>query len=324
VGHSNHYASWAFFTLLAVRALMGVVSAPMYPASAAAVGRWVAPESRSRTNGLITGGALIGVAASPPLFGALMDLVDWPMAFLLSAAPTFALASIWIAVAPRNSRDRLPRETDTTGWWRLLSHRGLALLTLSYAAVGYFQYLFFYWMTYYFDKVLQLPESASRGYAALPPLAMAVGMPLGGWLGDRLERRLGARKGRALMPMAGMTAGGLLLLCGVFAREPGWIVAWFSLALGAVGTSEGAFWVTAVELGERRGGSSAALLNTGGNAGGMLAPVITPWVGEWFGWGWAVGLGGLICLTGVLLWLGVAPPESKPSKVDLDGSSTLC
>jgi dipeptide/tripeptide permease len=69
--------------------------------------------------------------------------------------------------------------------------------------------------------------------------------------------------------------------------------------------SEGPFWASAVELGGRRGGSSAALFNTGGNAGGLLAPFVTPWVGERFGWGSAVALGALICLVGVVLWFWI-------------------
>ena len=63
--------------------------------------------------------------------------------------------------------------------------------------------------------------------------------------------------------------------------------------------------MTAIELGVRRGGSSAAILNTGGNAGGMLAPILTPWIGQLYGWGYAIGLGAMICLLGVLFWLGI-------------------
>jgi MFS family permease len=109
--------------------------------------------------------------------------------------------------------------------------------------------------------------------------------------------------------MAGMTSGALLLMLGAVAREPAWIVFWFALALGAVGASEGPFWATAVELGGRRGGSSAAFFNTGGNAGGLLAPVVTPIIGQRFGWGWAVGIGGVICLAGVVLWFWIDPDE---------------
>jgi ACS family D-galactonate transporter-like MFS transporter len=185
---------------------------------------------------------------------------------------------------------------------------------LSYGTVGYFQYLFFYWMNFYFQTVLKLPEGTSRKYAAIPPLAMAAGMPLGGWLSDRLERASGSVRTRRIVPMAGMTAGALLLILGAFSQSPEWIVFWFALALGAVGAAEGPFWATVVELGGRRGGSAAALFNTGGNAGGLLAPIVTPLVGQYLGWGYAVGLGGVICLLGVILWFWIDPAEQPLEK----------
>ncbi len=311
----------AFIALVVVRGLMGIVSAPLYPACAAAVGHWEPPGSRSRANGLVNGSALIGVAITPLVFGALIDRLDWPAAFLIAACVTLVLALVWYVLMSTDSEPRIrvgevtawteKQPGDHSPWWLLLQNRSLLLLTLSYGAVNYFQYLFFYWMNYYFQTVLKLPGSRSRAYAAIPPLAMAVGMPLGGWLTDRLEEAFGPRRGRKIVPMAGMLSGAGLLILGVLARDPAWIVTWFALALGAVGTAEGAFWVTAIELGRRRGGSSAAILNTGGNAGGMLAPVLTPWIGELCGWGYAVGLGALISLLGVLLWVGIEVEENS-------------
>jgi MFS family permease len=319
VGLTTADGAAAYVALVVVRGLMGAVSAPLYPACAAAVGRWVPSGSRSRTNGMINGAALIGVAITPLVFGWLIRRYDWPGAFLVAALVTAELAVVWSVTVTdgagkadsgsEGGSGRTPRALAE--WLELLADRSLVLLTLSYAAVGYFQYLFFYWMNYYFQRVLVLPEATSHFYAAIPPLAMAVGMPLGGWLGDQLERVLGPRTGRRLVPMAGMTAGALLLTLGVFAREPAWIVTWFALALGAVGMAEGPFWVSAVEVGGRRGGSAAAILNTGGNAGGMLAPVVTPWVGENYGWAYAVSLGAVVCISGVLLWLGVRSGTRK-------------
>lgn len=134
-------------------------------------------------------------------------------------------------------------------------------------------------------------------------------MPLGGWLSDRLKHARGTPASRKIVPMAGMAVGAVLLLFGVLAREPAWIVAWFALALLAVGMAEGPSWATAVDLGGRRGGSSAAVFNFGGNAGGILARIVTPWIGQLLGWGYAVALGGLICLAGVVLWFWIDPHE---------------
>jgi len=309
-----------FIALLVVRGLMGIVSAPLYPACAAAVGRWVPAGSRTRANGLVNGSALIGVAITPVVFGALIDRLGWPAAFLIAACVTLVLSLVWYVFAgtDREQQERGDGDGDGTDnqaedhspWWILLKNRSLVLLTLSYGAVNYFQYLFFYWMNYYFQTVLKLPAPRSRAYAAIPPLAMALGMPLGGWLTDRLEHVFGPRRGRKVVPMVGMLAGAGLLILGIFARDPAWIVTWFALALGAVGTAEGAFWVTAIEIGRQRGGSSAAFLNTGGNAGGMLAPALTPLIGQLYGWGYAVGLGAMISVLGVLFWLGIEIGES--------------
>jgi MFS transporter, ACS family, D-galactonate transporter len=304
-----------FFGLVVVRGLLGVVFSPLHPGSARAVGLWVPSDWRSRTNGLVNGSALLGIAVTPLVFGALIDRVDWPFAFVIAGGFTAVLALIWMTLAtdqPHPTEAPLVAnvpETNVESLRDLFTRRSLVLLTLSYGAVGYFQYLFFYWMTYYFQTVLELPERQSRFYAAIPPLAMAAGMPLGGWLSDRLERTIATPRSRCIVPMAGMTAGALLLTLGAFAQEPAWIVFWFALALGAVGASEGPFWATAVELGGRRGGSSAAFFNTGGNAGGMLAPVITPLIGRQFGWGYAVGVGALVCLVGVVLWFWIDPRE---------------
>jgi MFS family permease len=306
-----------FFGLLVVRGLMGIFSSPLHPSSARSIGQWVSPGSRSRMNGLVNGAALVGIAATPTGFGMLINRVGWPAAFLIMGGLTTIVALIWSILArdgPDASREIAEEtvELRPDAWHDLLRHRSLMLLTLVYAAIGYFQYMFFYWMNYYFESVLQLPEQESHYYAAIPPLAMAVGMPLGGWLSDQLEHRGKATWLRKVVPMAGMAAGAALLIAGVFAQEPEWIVTWFALALGAVGMAEGPSWATAIELGGRRGGSSAAIFNTGGNAGGILAPIITPVVGQLLGWGYAVALGALICVAGLVLWIWIEPGKPSP------------
>jgi MFS family permease len=162
-------------------------------------------------------------------------------------------------------------------------------------------------MHYYFETILELGKGDSRFYAGIPPLTMALSMPLGGWLSDRLCGLWGPRAGRALVAAGGMIAGAGFLFLGVLAREPAWIVFWFSLALGAMGFFEAAAWTAAIEIGGRRGGTTAGIVNTGGNLGGMISPTVTPWVGGLLGWQWGIGLGGVVCLLGVLCWLGIDP-----------------
>ncbi|MGE5191299.1 MAG: MFS transporter [Deltaproteobacteria bacterium] len=199
------------------------------------------------------------------------------------------------------------------GLLSLLRNRSLVLLTISYATGSYFQYLFFYWMQYYFDEVLKLGKADGRLYATLPTLAMAAGMMSGGWIADRIQLRIGGWRGRALVPVCGMIASAVLLGAGILGGRPGWVVTCFALAMGALGVSEAPFWVTGIELGSRRGGLSAAILNTGGNAGGILAPVITPLFSKYFGWQAGLGLAGVLCIFGAALWWWIDPNERQPA-----------
>jgi MFS family permease len=326
-------AGMIWYALVAARGLMGVASAPIYPGCAEAVRDWFPPGRRALPSGLITAAAPLGIVAAPIAFGELIRQFEWPAAFLIAGAATAQLAGIWAWFAT-NRPDEHPWVNEaeralirgagpddstedagepSTGWSALFADRGLILLTLSYGAVSYFQYLFVYWMDFYFLRILELGESTSASYAALPQVAWGVGMPLGGWLSGRAERAFGPRA-RAWVAAGGMVAGAGLLGLGTLAREPAWIVACFTPALGAIGVTESLFWVTAVERGGRRGGTAAAIMNTGGNGGGLIAPVLTPWVGAHLGWPAAIGLGGLVSLLGAACWLGIVP--AKPGRAE--------
>jgi sugar phosphate permease len=203
-----------------------------------------------------------------------------------------------------------------------LLNRNVLLLTLSYAAVGYLEYLFFFWMNHYFGTILEVPKERSRVYTAVLFLTMAVGMIAGGWISDRLARRFGPWSGRAVVPMAGMTLGAVFLGLGVTAESIGWIVFWLALALAAVGATEAPTWTAAVEAGGGKGGTAAAVVNTGGNLGGFVAPVLTPLVShavrdgfglsDQAGWQWGISLAGVFCLSGAALWWWFDPKRSAP------------
>lgn len=330
-----------------VRGTMGLVSAPLHPACARAVASWFPFAQRSWANGLVTAAAIAGVALSYPGFGWLIRRFDWPAAFLVCSGLTLLLTWIWsyqstddparhpsvnraervwirsgataganlapIGVGgPEDAAMGGPkmdssRAEPARGWTALLADRSLLLLTFSYAAVGYFQYLFVYWMQFYLEKVLKVEATQSKYYASLLQVGLAVGMPLGGWVSGRLARSLGVRWGRASVSGGGMVLSATLLGLGVWARDPAWIVLWFALAHVAIGASEGPIWATAVDIGAEQGGTAAAICNTGGNLGGLLAPMLTPWISEKLGWPVGIGVGGLICLLGAVCWVWINP-----------------
>jgi MFS family permease len=200
----------------------------------------------------------------------------------------------------------------------LLRRRSVICITISYAAYGYFQYLFFYWITYYFETIRHEDKSVSRWYSTVITLAMGVGMIGGGWLADHVPRSFSPWARRAFVPIVGMFAAGGVFELGILGGTPQTTLLAFAVAAALIGACEGAFWTTAVELGGSLGGTAAGMLNTGGNAGGALSPYLTPLLSGFFTKlygaevGWRLGLavaGGIVALGG-LLWWGVDPAEN--------------
>jgi sugar phosphate permease len=324
-------AAAALPAFIIIRGALGLATVPMHPGAARTVSIWLTPARRAWGNGMVGGAALMGIASTYYLFGFLMGLLDWPGVFLISGLATLVVTIVWMATTTDGPSDAaaescsqpIPDEASksidcdapparVSGFTELaplLRDRNLILVTASYAAVGYFQYLFFYWMESYFKDVLGLTEETSRLYSTIPNLAMAVGMIAGGSVSDCLERAWGARWGRAAVPIGGMLASALFASAGVHLASPAAAMACFALAMGALGMAEGPFWKTAIEIGGRRGGISGAFFNTGGNAGGTLAPYVTPLLGEAYGWQSGIELACLFCVLGAILWLWIVPAK---------------
>jgi MFS transporter, ACS family, D-galactonate transporter len=330
VGLAIASSTAAYIAFLVIRGSMGLVSAPLHPAAARAVSLGIPFYQRSAANGLITGAALFGIASTYVLFFLMIKWLGWPIAFISSGLATAIVAVLWNKYAT-SDLERVPTiatspvalgaEPDAPMSGGILDYlrrnKNLLLLASSYAAVGYFQYLFFYWIPHYFAKVLQLEEMAAQLSSAIPSVAMAIGMSLGGVISDRVLVMFGWRAARAGLAMVSMLASAGLLLVGIYATEnPFWIVTWLSLALGVLGLVEGSFWVTAVEVGGARGGLSAGIFNTGGNLGGLLAPIVTPWVSTTLGYGWpaAIAIGSIVCVAGAVAWIWIDDPSGQASK----------
>jgi len=317
----------AWWWIAAVRGSMGICSAPLYPSTSRTVGNWFGRAEQPLANALVTAAAALGIAAAFKGMSWLSERpgVGWRGAFVIAGAATGPVLALWAFLGRSRPEPQAPGEAvphsgaGTMSLARLFDHRGILALTLSYLALGYLQYIFFYWIKFYFQDILKLGESGSANYTFITDISMMVFTPLGGLLSGPLIRRWGLRRGLRIVPMAGMTLAAIFLLVGTVSTTIPWIVVSFSLALGFLGMSEGPFWTAAVRLGGRFGATTAGFMNTGGNLGGLLSPFLTPSIAEWvnrsswgqaagdpaLGWTAALMVGSFICLAGALFWLRV-------------------
>jgi MFS family permease len=200
--------------------------------------------------------------------------------------------------------------------WSLMRQSNLWLIALSYAAYGYFQYLFFYWMGYYFKEVLHVPEVEARWTTFWILLAQGAGMAIGGWSTDSVCRALGTANGRRVIVMTGMGLGALFGLLAVNLTEQRQVAICLAVSMAALGLCEGVFWTTATEISARGKGFSAAFMNTGGNLGGLVSPVLTPLLAQSLGWPGAITVACAVAGLGGSLWLLISPTVHDPSPSD--------
>lgn len=311
--------------LLSIRCVAGLCNAPLHPGAAHVVSDVIGSRGRATANGMVTAGALVGIACCYPVFGWLIDHVGWPAAFLVGGAALGLVGLIWCVTCvrhlpaparpPASDADELDAPRAGLAERILIRRRDLWLLTLSYAAFGYFQYLFFYWMNYYFEKVLHVPDVDARRAAFFITLAQGAGMALGGWSTDFVCSRLGLKWGRRSIVMTGMGFGAGFGLLAVQLSDWSSVAVALAFSMGALGLCEGVFWTTATDIGGRARGFAGAFMNTGGNIGGLISPVLTPAMAQHTGWGGAIAIACAISGVGGLVWFWIKPPE-RPSPVE--------
>ena len=305
--------------LLVLRGLTGACSAPLHPGAAHVASDLMPDHHRATANGLRTAGALIGIAFSYPIFGWLMDTLGWPWAFVVSGAALIAFGVLWNFVAspslpaPQSSDSAVTAKSDSRAAWLLLRQGNLWLLSLSYAAYSYLQYLFFYWLDYYFKSVLHVSNADSRRASFYIFLTMGAGMVIGGLSTGVMCKLFGTNRGRRCIVMTGLILGALFARLGVRMDDYLSVSVCLAISMGLLGMCEGVFWTTATDIGGKARGFAGAFLNTIGNIGGFIAPVLTPFMARSMGWPNAITVACVIAGLGGLIWFWIKPTPACDS-----------
>jgi ACS family glucarate transporter-like MFS transporter len=326
--------------LCLVRFLIGVGEAAAYPCASGLVRRWFPSEERGLATGIVFAGIGVGSTVTPPLVAWLMVGYGWESAFYAAGAFGVALAAVFYFSVPARppqpdrSDDRhmipsqesgelpdaakpvaQPFEKLNVPWKSFLKSGQLWLLTLSYFFNGYVAYIFFSWFYLYLVDVRGFTLLRGSFFAALPFLAMALGSPLGGVLGDRLIPRLGRARARRAVVFAGLVPATLLLFLGGSAENAYLAIAILSLAAGLLLLALSSYWATAIELMPSHPAIASGIMNMGTNLGGVISPVLTPWLAARYGWTAALGVGAASCLCAALLWIFIGKADDAEERM---------
>ncbi|HVU47025.1 MAG TPA: MFS transporter [Terracidiphilus sp.] len=288
--------AWNFPSLLTFRALFGAGEAGAWPTVTRALSRWFPVEERGTAQGIFFMGAHLGGGAAPLLVTALASWIGWRRIFPVLSLLGFFWALFWFKQFKDNPEDHNAISGEELAWIRkgvneediqakhisakehsilrtALCTPGIWCLCLMYFTQTYGFNLYVTWLPTYLSHDKKLQGMALGFLAGLPLLLSVVADLFGGLVTDKLSSRYGLRFGRCIVGFGSLAAAGVLLILGSLLT--GWISA-VLVALAAASSNFllGASWGTCADIGGKHAATLSAAMNTSGQIGGVLSPIV--------------------------------------------------
>jgi MFS family permease len=322
-------AAWSFASLLGARLLFGAGEAGAYPNISRSFARWFPTEERGRAHGIVFLGSRVGGAFAPPLVVLIMRWAGWRTAFVVFGA----IGAIWCVFWWRWFRDEprdhaavspeelaaitadasIARAAARTIAWRDLLHRNLLVLCLMYFCVIYGLYFYLTWLPTYFKEARGYSAEQAAGLAGLVLLTGGVASIAGGWLTDRMVTRFGLKVGRSIGAIA-LPLAGVSFIVAALTSMPAVAAVCFAIAAAMADLTLSSSWAICHDIGGNAAGRVSGAMNTFGNLGGALSPLVVGYALEWGNaWQTPLLIGGGVYVLGGLLTLLIDPRQSLAS-----------
>lgn len=313
-----------FGALLAVRFLFGIGEAGAYPSIARAYSRWLPARERGRAFGLALMTGALGGAATQPLVVALLTRIQWRHTFMIFGLVGVAWAAAWawwfrddphahervnadelrvIGHDPAPAPGRVP-------WRALLRARSLVALWLMYGFAIYGWYFYITWLPTYLLRARGFDLGQVGWLAALPLLSIAAGVLAGGWASDALGRRADARRARRTPGLIGLPLAALAIVGAIVTPTPTTAALLLAAAAGLAALGVSPAWAVCLEIGGRHAGVVSGSMNTFGNLGGALSPIVVGWcLQRWGSWHASLATVAVGYGLAAVCWLAIDPTQ---------------
>lgn len=314
-------ATGVMTSLMVTRFLMGAAQAPMYPVSGGSIAHWFPVGCWGFPNAMLSAGLTFGQALTGPLVTFLIIQFGWRESFYV-LAPAGVLVGWWWWSYGRNlpaehsavsdeelrtiraGRERLEQGLQATSWRDVVRDRDVVLIAGGYFCMNYVFYIFAQWLFTYLVESRGFSLLEGGMLAMLPFVVGAALATLGGIVCDIACRRFGPRWGCRLPSVVGLSLVAVLLVAGLYVRDPYVAVALLSLCFGFTQFTEGSFWAASTYAAGPHTSTATGLMNTGGNLPGLLAPLFGFMIDR-FGWEATIASGSLFAVLGAALWMMV-------------------
>jgi MFS family permease len=321
-------AAWNFSSMLVIRFLFGAGEAGAWPNMARTFSRWIPRSERGTIQGIFFAAAHATGGLTPLIALAVAGLCGWRWAFVIFGIPGILWAIAWHrwfrddpeqhpAVTPAElakivaGRDQSAAHHAGWAYWKqLVRHRNTLPLCLMYFPNSFGFYFCITWLPDYLREQHGF-DSMRLGFFTGLPLLLSIGADLlGGLATDAVTRRFGLRIGRAGVGAASYLVAGSAMFLATTTAQPE-LAAWcIATAVAASMFTLGASWGTVIDIGGSHTGVVGAAMNTSGQIGSVICPLIVIWLQQHYDWNAPLYLIGALFLVGAVAW-GFINPHRK-------------
>lgn len=319
-------AAWSYASMVVTRFLFGTGEAGAWPCVARTFSRWIPRRERGRIMGIFFAGAHLSGGLTPLLVAVMLGFMNWRMVFVCFGAIGFVWALAWhrwfrdepaahpaVNAAERQliEAEREPAAGHRAGWdyWRqLLRQRNIPALCLMYFPNSFVFYFCITWLPTYLNEKHGFDATLLAVFAGLPLILSVLGDLFGGLATDAATRRFGLRIGRAAVGGGAYVVAGAAMLGAAVTPQPVAAAVLISVALGASMFTLAAAWSTCQDIGGTHAGVVSAAMNTSGQVGALLCPMVVTFLHKTYqDWNAPLFLMGALFLVGAAGWCFVNP-----------------
>ena len=297
--------SWGMITVLMafihtarqfylVRFLVGAAEAGFFPGVIVYLTHWFRYEDRAKAVAFFYAANPLSYVIGSPLAGVLLGLSwlglrGWRWLFIIEGIPAFLLGIItifyltdwpeqakwlpedersWLTSELRREKEAKKRARSYS-IWEALRHRDVLLLTLCYFFAMTGSYGLAFWLPTILKRLSGKSDLKVTLLAALPYVAAVITQQVNGWHSDRTRER----RWHSAMPV--FLCGIALALAVSYRSNLLASIALFVVAGGAFYGFQPCFWaVPTLFLSESAAAASIGLINSVGNLGGLVGPLV--------------------------------------------------
>jgi len=313
-----------FASMLVARLTLGIGESPGNSVCTRGVREWSPASERGFAMTSFVASNYAAGAFGAPIVAWLMREYGWRASFYITGSLGIVWAIIWLAFFRRpedtswideTERQKILSERDAStdsfenreglrGVLELLKGRTLWGLALTQGCLVYMLYLFLSWLPGYLQMSRGLSIMSSGLYTSVPYLVTVVLALLFGHLGDRMLNRESLRKGSRRVFVATWMILSATVLGIQFVDSLAVVLILITIAMVASATALSANFTLTSDLLRvpSKMGTTVAILATGGNIFGMLAPIVTGYIVNATGsFNLAFDVAGVIAIVGAII-----------------------